>query len=337
MRRLVAILVLVTLALASVSTYGVREVAAISGSIGLTVQCTGSPERTTLTNNTDTTLRLSQLDLGTIYQPRTNEPFVLSIGGATLAPGASITFYSGTNAPDPRLTGQFIYDDTDPSEGARLSTPYGALTVSCAAASGTLAVNIPPSPAPSPSPSPSPGTFADVPVDYWAYAAIEQFARRGITTGCDVGLYCPERGVTRAEMAVFLDRTLGYANPAPPSAQRFTDVPPAYWAYAFIDQFAQLGVTTGCGGTEFCPDRGVSRAEMAAFLIRALGQSPLTPATATFADVPTSHPQYGYIEALVSLGVTTGCGTNDQGQRLYCPDRSVNRAEMAVFIIRAFP
>jgi len=62
-----------------------------------------------------------------------------------------------------------------------------------------------------------------------------------------------------------------------------------------------------------------------------------TPATPTFADVPTSHPQYGYIEALVALGVTTGCGTNAQGQRVYCPDRGVTRAEMAVFIVRAFP
>jgi len=39
----------------------------------------------------------------------------------------------------------------------------------------------------------------------------------------------------------------------------------------------------------------------------------------------------------VHFGVTTGCGTNDQGQRIYCPDRGVTRAEMAVFIIRAFP
>ncbi len=180
-------------------------------------------------------------------------------------------------------------------------------------------------------------TFTDVPTTYWAYNQIEEFAARGITTGCDVGLYCPERGVTRAEMAVFLDRTLGYANPPTPASQRFTDVPPGYWAYAFIDQFAQLGITTGCGGTEFCPERGVSRAEMAAFLIRAMKGSQITPATPTFADVPASHPQYGYIEALVSRGVTTGCGTDEQGRRIYCPDRGVNRAEMAVFITRAFP
>jgi plastocyanin len=193
---------------------------------------------------------------------------------------------------------------------------------------GTVIVVDPNAPAPS---------FADVPVGYWAHDQIGTFARRGITTGCDTNLYCPERPVTRAEMAVFLDRTLGFPNPATPASQRFSDVPPAYWAYAFIDQFATLGITTGCGGTEFCPDRGVTRAEMAAFLIRALKQPQSTPDTPTFADVPANHPQFGYVEALVKAGVTTGCGTNDAGQRLYCPDRGVTRAEMAVFIIRAFP
>ena len=179
--------------------------------------------------------------------------------------------------------------------------------------------------------------FEDVPPSYWAYVQIEEFSDRGITTGCDVGRYCPERGVTRAEMAVFLDRALGYPDPATPAKPRFTDVPASYWAYAFIDRFATLGITTGCDGTEFCPNRGVTRAEMAAFLIRALAQTGVAPPAPTFADVPASHPQYGYIEALVRLGVTTGCGANDANQRVYCPDRGVTRAEMAVFITRAFP
>lgn len=184
---------------------------------------------------------------------------------------------------------------------------------------------------------PPPPSFTDVPPSYWAYAQIIKFAQRGITTGCDTNLYCPERAVTRAEMAVFVNRTLGYNAPPTPSSQRFSDVPTDYWAYAHIEQFAKLGITTGCGGTEFCPDRGVTRAEMAAFIIRALKANQLTPATPTFADVPASHPQFGYIEALVALNVTTGCGTDGQGRRLYCPDRGVTRAEMAVFIIRAYP
>ena len=51
-------------------------------------------------------------------------------------------------------------------------------------------------------------TFADRPIDYWAYAQIETFARRGIATGCGVHepgqrIFCPDWNVTRGELTVF--------------------------------------------------------------------------------------------------------------------------------------
>ena len=214
------------------------------------------------------------------------------------------------------------------------------------------------SPVPSSSPTPSPSAppvpsssptsgFADVPTDYWAHDQIGRFAARGITTGCgddDQGrrLYCPERGVTRAEMATFITRTLGQDKVAPPATPTFADVPTDYWAYGQVEAFAKLGITTGCGVNDlgqriFCPDRGVTRAEMAAFLDRAKRQAELKPGTPTFADVPPSYWAYGWIERFFTLGVTTGCGTDDSGKTVYCPDRGVTRVEMAVFIIRAYP
>src|SRR5206468_9440122 len=50
------------------------------------------------------------------------------------------------------------------------------------------------------------------------------------------------------------------------------------------------------------------------------------PATATFNDVPTSSPQFRYVEALVDTSVTGGCAPN-----LYCPNDPVTRGQMAVF------
>ena len=234
----------------------------------------------------------------------------------------------------PLAVGQYVIAVVTSSGGEQ----RGATTTVAIAASG---------PAPSPSPLPSPKTFADVPADYWANAQIGQFAARGITTGCgDDGqgrrLYCPERGVTRAEMATFITRTLGQDKAVPPTTPTFADVPTDYWAYTQIEAFARLGITTGCGLDElgrriFCPDRGVTRAEMAAFLDRAKVQGELAPGAPTFADVPTGYWAYGWIERFFTLGVTTGCGTDDQGRKVYCPDRGVTRAEMAVFIIRAYP
>jgi hypothetical protein len=51
------------------------------------------------------------------------------------------------------------------------------------------------------------------------------------------------------------------------------------------------------------------------------------PATARFGDVPTSHPQHRFVEALAAAGITGGCGPN-----AFCPDAPLTRGQMAVFL-----
>ncbi len=60
-----------------------------------------------------------------------------------------------------------------------------------------------------------PGTemFSDVSADNPFCSWIEELARRGITTGCAPGLYCPTAFVTRQQMAVFLVRAVEAAKP----------------------------------------------------------------------------------------------------------------------------
>ena len=53
------------------------------------------------------------------------------------------------------------------------------------------------------------------------------------------------------------------------------------------------------------------------------------PAVATFADVPTSHPQFQFIEALAKSGITGGCGGGS-----FCPDTPLTRGQMAVFLAK---
>jgi all-beta uncharacterized protein/S-layer family protein len=55
----------------------------------------------------------------------------------------------------------------------------------------------------------------------------------------------------------------------------------------------------------------------------------------SFPDVPQNHTFYEEIGRLVARGVTVGCGFNEQGQLIYCPDSNVTREQMAAFIIRA--
>ncbi len=56
------------------------------------------------------------------------------------------------------------------------------------------------------------------------------------------------------------------------------------------------------------------------------------PAEATFGDVPLDSPYSPFIEALKASDITGGC---QQAPLLYCPDRPITRAEMAVFVAKA--
>ena len=54
------------------------------------------------------------------------------------------------------------------------------------------------------------------------------------------------------------------------------------------------------------------------------------PATATFADVPSSDPAFADVEALAASGITGGCGGGN-----FCPANPVTRRQMAVFLAKA--
>ena len=119
--------------------------------------------------------------------------------------------------------------------------------------------------------------FNDVPPWSTFYAFIEQMAVRQITLGCGGGNYCPTNNVTREQMAAFIIRALhpsGYVPPAP-TMQRFNDVPisgpQANPFAAHIEEMAVRGITLGCAANPplYCPTSSVTRAQMAAFLVRA--------------------------------------------------------------------
>ncbi|HEU4390781.1 MAG TPA: S-layer homology domain-containing protein [Blastocatellia bacterium] len=173
--------------------------------------------------------------------------------------------------------------------------------------------------------------FSDVPPSHQFFTWVNAIARSGITAGCGGTSFCPGSTVTRAQMAIFIDRSMGI-NPATPTSQRFTDVPPNHFAYRFIDDLAQRGIMPGCTATTFCPDGLISRAEMAVIIEKALGVfNPPTPTSQRFLDVPPTHFAYAFINDFAARGITAGCGSGN-----YCPNSSVTRGEMSVFLVRAF-
>ena len=177
--------------------------------------------------------------------------------------------------------------------------------------------------------------FVDIPSDYWAFSFIETLAASGITAGCGGKNYCPEDPITRAQMAVFLERGMNGSGFSPPAATGnvFLDVSANDFAASFIEQLFSDGITSGCGNNSYCPGATVTRDQMAVFLLRAkYGSSYSPPAAAgTFGDVTTSHWAAGWIEQLAAEGITAGCGGGN-----YCPEAQVTRDQMAVFLVRTF-
>src|SRR5215208_1706822 len=114
-------------------------------------------------------------------------------------------------------------------------------------------------------------TFEDVLSSHSFHRYIEAFYKKGITTGCSQSpkLFCPDNLVTRAEMAVFIERAMGNFAPKPNPKGMFTDLPFAgLEAFSpFIEEFYNDKITTGCQQSplKFCPQNNVTRGEMAVF------------------------------------------------------------------------
>ncbi|MDH5422462.1 MAG: S-layer homology domain-containing protein, partial [Acidimicrobiia bacterium] len=173
------------------------------------------------------------------------------------------------------------------------------------------------------------GTFLDDDASVFQ-ADIEWLFSAKITFGCNPpknDRFCPDNTVTRGQMAAFLSRALHL--PDGPSAG-FSDTGESIFADD-IDKLAAAGITYGChDGTRFCPDNPITREQMAAFLVRALGYS--TQANDPFTDDDTSQFETD-IEKLAAAQVTLGC--NPPANTLFCPKQPVTRGQMAAFLHRA--
>ena len=176
--------------------------------------------------------------------------------------------------------------------------------------------------------------YADVPQDAWYRESVASLENQGIFEGtdCEEG-FCPGDSLKRWQMAVWLVRILDGQDPALIDESRFDDVDDYEDWIHFIDRLADLKVTVGCRSEppHYCPDRAVTRAQMAAFLYRAFDLSDAE-SPAGFTDVSEEIWAFNYINALAASKITVGCKSEPFS---YCPSRSVTKAQMATFLYRA--
>jgi parallel beta-helix repeat protein len=161
-------------------------------------------------------------------------------------------------------------------------------------------------------------------------SAIEYMAAKGVTKGCNPPVndrFCPDRPVTRGEMAAFLERAFELSSG---STDHFKDDDRSPFETA-INAVAKAGVTKGCNppaNDRFCPNAKVTRGEMAAFINRILD---LDKGGDFFGDDDGSVFEAD-INAIARVGISKGC--NPPANDRFCERRNVTRAEMATFLHR---
>jgi subtilisin family serine protease len=172
--------------------------------------------------------------------------------------------------------------------------------------------------------------FRDVAPDGPFAAAVMALAAEGHVRGCGPTTFCPGTPVTRAQLARVFANVLGLPGS---DANSFVDDDGSMFE-ADIEATNAAGITLGCesgddGVRRYCPTVPVTRSQVAALLVRALGLPPAT--LDTFVDDDGS-PFEADIEALVAAGVTVGCNppVNDR----YCGSDVVSRGELAALLLR---
>ena len=123
--------------------------------------------------------------------------------------------------------------------------------------------------------------------------------------------------------------------PAGAQSSAFGDVADDDFYSAAVEALAASGVFAGteCAEQKLCPGAPVDRKTMAVWTVRVVDvEEPVGVYESRFDDVGADSFHAPFIERMADLRITVGCGDGSG----FCPDDPVTRAEMAVFLTRAF-
>ncbi len=173
--------------------------------------------------------------------------------------------------------------------------------------------------------------FPDITGTYdWAVMAIIQLKNAGIINGYTDGTYGPEDNLTRAQIAKIISKSMGL--PVERCSNKpFSDVGVDQWYCAYIQALKENGFISGYPDGTYRPDKTVSRAQMAAFIAKALHLPIRACIEKPFSDVPVGSAYCPYILAIKSKNIVSGYPDGT-----FKPENPITRAEAAVIIQRAF-
>ncbi len=167
-------------------------------------------------------------------------------------------------------------------------------------------------------------TFADI-QGHWGQVIIEDLAEKGVINGETPDIFNPEGAVTRVQFIKLL--TCALTDSFPSGSADYSDIEADYWAKDYIVYARNMNILTDAAGSEFDPDREITRNVAAVWLGRAVG-------TSDKAEIPTFTDQadiqnFAEVVQAVQAGLMRG---NEDGS--FAPLASMTRAEAAAVISR---
>jgi S-layer homology domain len=189
---------------------------------------------------------------------------------------------------------------------------------------------------PTVTPTDCPNPFTDINGNIF-YPAIHYLNCRGVVNGTDATHYSPAGTSTRGQFAKVV--VLGFGIPFyTPTVQTFTDVPPSYFAYLYIETGYHAGILSGFDAAScvaagkiypcYLPNNPITRAQLTKLVVNAGGYTLYTPTNGQdFTDVPPSNVFYVSIETAYHNGIVHGYPGN-----LFLPNANIRRDEMAQIV-----
>ena len=180
--------------------------------------------------------------------------------------------------------------------------------------------------------------FTDMPTD-WTAPAVERAIENGLLSGVTSTTICPDKNITRAQMATIVTRC--FKNTSGADISRFTDVSPEKWYYDAFSKAVEMGAFAGDNLNHLNPDKNITFQESFKVMACLFGliantnpdytpndlQSQDLTVLDKFADgASVANWAKPYVAAIVSNGYWDGIDGN-----LY-PNQYITRAQFAVLM-----
>ena len=172
--------------------------------------------------------------------------------------------------------------------------------------------------------------FPDVPSGKRYTDAVQYCHEKGYVSGYEDKTFQPNKALTRAEMAVIVDKVMDLSNAVEskmPKTNTFVDVPAKSWYTDSVLRCVQYGLMAGYDKTHFGSRDSLTREMAAVILSHVAGVNPANGRTSFADDANISSWAVGCVKAMSEKGLLAGTGNNR-----FEPKTALTRAMLCVIL-----